>query len=202
MNGDYDLGYLASNCFWGRDPGRLVRSLQKYVTDFSGVRVLDAGCGEGKNAAFLAQRGALVRAVDISEAALANGQSAFGAISGIQWELSDVRTMNITDKYDIVIAYGLLHCLASAGEITDTVRILQSATKDSGYNILCAFNSRAQDLSAHPGFAPTLLDHDALLAYYKGWRILEASDSDLTEVHPHNQIRHTHSLTRILAQRN
>ena len=69
MNGGYDAGYIACPCFWGRSPGSLVRLLDKYIVDFSGMEVLDAGCGEGKNAAFLSQRGARVRAIDVSEAA-------------------------------------------------------------------------------------------------------------------------------------
>ena len=112
MNGGYEAGYLACPCFWGRDPGRLVRHLSKYLADFRNIIVLDAGCGEGKNAAFLAKQGAHVRAVDVSEAAIRNGISAFDVREGaIRWEIGDIRTIDLGgEEYDVVIAYGLLHC--------------------------------------------------------------------------------------------
>jgi tellurite methyltransferase len=201
MNGGYDSGYLACPCFWGRSPGSLVRLLEEYVADFHGLRVLDIGCGEGKNAAFLSQRGARVRAIDISEAAIKNGKTAFGIGIGIEWTQADIRDMELPREYDIVIAYGLLHCLPSEADIANTTRKLQNATLPRGYNMLCALNARRQDMSAHPDLNPTLLAHQTFLGFYGGWDILHGSDTNLTETHPHNYIEHTHSLTRILARK-
>jgi tellurite methyltransferase len=202
MNGGYDSGYSACPCFWGRSPGSLVRLLEEYVADFRGLSVLDAGCGEGKNAAFLSQRGARVRAIDISKAAIKNGQAAFGNGIGIEWAQGDIRDIELSrEYYDVVIAYGLLHCLRSKAEIAKTIRKLQNATAPRGYNMLCALNDRRQDMSAHPDLNPTLLLHQRFLDLYSGWDILHGSDTDLTETHPHNNIEHTHSLTRILARK-
>ena len=53
MSGGYDEGYIASDCFWGEEPGSLIRQLGEVLTDFAGLSVLDAGCGEGKNAVHL-----------------------------------------------------------------------------------------------------------------------------------------------------
>ncbi len=201
MNGGYDAGYTACPCFWGRSPGSLVRLLDQYVVGFRGLEVLDAGCGEGKNAAFLSQRGARVRAIDISEVAIRNGKAAFGNGIEIEWTQGDIRAIELVKKYDLVIAYGLLHCLPSDVDIAKTIRKFQNATILGGYNMLCALNDRRQDLSAHPGLNPTLMPHQTFLDFYDGWEILHGSDSDLTETHPDNNIEHTHSLTRILARK-
>jgi SAM-dependent methyltransferase len=175
--------------------------LEEYIADFRGLGVFDAGCGEGKNAAFFTQRGARVRAIDISDAAIKNGKAAFGDGTGIEWVRGDIRNIELSMEYDIVIAYGLLHCLPSEAEIAKTIRKLQSATASRGYNLLCALNDRWQDMSAHPDLSPTLLPHQRFLDLYAGWDILHGSDTDLTETHPHNNIEHTHSLTRILARK-
>jgi tellurite methyltransferase len=202
MNGGYDSGYLQCPCFWGRTPGSLVTLLTTQVSDFRNLRILDAGCGEGKNSVFLSELGAHVRAIDISEAAIRNGKSAFDCKGNISWEVSDVRSAVLRqEEYDIVIAYGLLHCLGSTNEISEVVQKLQRATRIGGYNIVCALNSRCQDLSAHPDLNPTLLPHTAYVELYQDWNVLVVSDADLTEVHPHNNIKHTHSLTRMLARR-
>jgi tellurite methyltransferase len=201
MNGGYDSGYTACPCFWGRSPGSLVRVLEEYVADFTGLDVLDAGCGEGKNAAFLSERRARVHAIDVSDVAIRNGKAAFGNGSGIEWVVGDIRNIELTTKYDIVLAYGLLHCIQSKAEIAKTVLKLQQATVSRGFNMVCALNDRRQDMSAHPDLNPTLLPHRSFLNLYSDWELLHGSDTDLTETHPNNNIEHTHSLTRILARK-
>lgn len=202
MKGGYDEGYEACPCFWGREPGSLVKLLRARVLSLSGLNVLDAGCGEGKNAAYLARCGARVRAVDISGPAIANAERAWGDTGGIIWEVADIRNVEVPlATYDVVLAYGLLHCLPGEQEVRDVAAKLQAATKTDGYNVVCAFNSRHQELTAHPGFQPCLLDHIFYAQLYASWEIIELSDSDLIESHPHNNIVHTHSLTRLVARR-
>ncbi len=112
MNGGYDDGYKCCACFWGREPGSLLTILGEHVTSFEGLEVLDIGCGEGKNAAFLARRGARVRAVEISELALRNARQAWETVEGVEWEQADARHLLLpADAYDIIVAYGLFHCL-------------------------------------------------------------------------------------------
>lgn len=200
LNGGYDDGYRACHCFWGTKLGSLV---ERFLEDNSieGKRVLDAGCGEGKNAAALSKLGAKVDAIDCSEAALKNAHIAFGDC-GVNWRCGDVRNLDTQQgEFDLIIAYGLLHCLNSKNEIDATVRRLQGLTTSGGWNIVCAFNDREHDLSAHPGFNPCLLPHSEYLELYEGWTIGFSSDEDLHETHPHNNIPHVHSMTRIIARK-
>lgn len=199
----YDDGYAACPCFWGREPGSLIGALRTLVPSLAGASVLDAGCGEGKNAAFFARHGANVRALDYSALALQNAALAWKGLQGIQWEQADLRLVETpANAYDVVVAYGLFHCYESADEIERGVLALQEATKPSGFHVVCAFNDRYQELThAHPGFTPTLLSHLQYAGFYAGWKVHICSDTDLREVHPHNGIEHTHSMTRIVAQK-
>ncbi len=202
MSGGYDEGYKACPCFWGREPGSLIQRLAEHVSTFYGRTVLDAGCGEGKNAIYLAQNGATVRAIDISELAIRNARELWPATGNVKWEVGDVRTIEFgRDMYDVVVAYGLFHCLRTNDEIRTLTEHLQNATRPGGYNIVCAFNNRSQDLRAHPDFSPCLVDHQFYISLYSKWSLLICTDSDLTESHPHNNIIHTHSMTRLLARR-
>ena len=202
MNGGYDDGYRKCPCFWGTKPGSLVRRLPEFVSEFQGLEVLDAGCGEGKNAAFLAQQGARVDAFDVSTLAIENGRRQWPDLDGVTWRVADARNEDLpANHYDIVIAYGFTHCLADEPEVARLVDRLQATCMPSGLHVLVAFNSRRQELEAHPGFHPTLLPHAGYLDLYSGWEVLTASDTDLTETHPHNQIEHTHSMTRLIARK-
>jgi len=165
--------------------------------------VLDLGCGEGKNAAFLAEHGCTVVAVDCSGIALQNARLAWGMEEGVSWVLGDIRSMPLDSRFDIVILYGLLHCLDDERSVRSAIAMAQAMTVLGGINIVCSFNSRShhQFEVAHPGFSPCLLTHDYYLNAYQGWLITDASDNDLVETHPHNGIRHVHSMTRFVAER-
>ena len=201
-DGGYDSGYKGCPCFWGSDPGSLVAKLAEIIPTFKGLRVLDAGCGEGKNAFFLASKGALVQAYDVSQIAIQHAEKLKDQTHNVFFHAQDVRTVDLkTDSFDVVIAYGLMHCLSDESGIRSLNALLQDATKEGGYFILCAFNNRFQDLSAHPGFTPTLLPHATYVGMFSDWGIVETSDKDLHEAHPHNNIPHTHSMTRIIARK-
>lgn len=204
MKGGYDDGYLSCQCFWGRQPGRLIRVLADIISSFDGLEILDAGCGEGKNAVYFVGLGAKVRAIDISPHALWNARQAWDSILAqrCQWELADIQNASLPRSfYDVVIAYGLLHCLPNEKAILDTVHRFQTCTKMHGYNIIVAFNSRRQDLRAHPELKPCLLEHCQYVEMYRGWELIRVSDEDLEETHPHNNMRHIHSMTRLLAKK-
>jgi tellurite methyltransferase len=200
-SGGYEEGYAACCCFWGRDPGSLVTRLLGKLPDVTAFHVLDAGCGEGKNAHAFAKRGAKVTAVDCSALALHNALIAWPG-QAIEWVQADVRSLAWTSgEFDVVIVYGLLHCFQNYSEIETVVSRLQDSTRVGGRHVLCSFNARWQDLSAHKGFMPCLISHEAYLKLYSSWTIEEASDDDLHETHPHNCIQHVHSLTRLIARK-
>lgn len=201
-NGGYEDGYRSCACFWGTEPGSLVQRLSELIVSFHGLKVLDAGCGEGKNAIFLAKRGANVLAIDISATAVENGKRSFLDSNLVTWKVADILDLSFSHSaFDIVLAYGLLHCLPCRDDIERVVKSLQQATKKDGFHVICCFNSRYQELGAHPGLEPTLLSHQAITDYYQQWKLLHSTDTDLVESHPNNQIKHRHSMTRVIARR-
>jgi tellurite methyltransferase len=198
-DGGYDDGYKSCPCFWGGSPGSLIKSFLEGRPSCEGLTVLDLGCGEGKNAAAFASAGALVDAVDCSIQGIANGRQAFPH-PRINWIVADVIDyLRGTRVYDIVIMYGLLHCLPSQREIAETIDLAIHKTTGGGSHFVVAFNDGPHDLSAHPGLQPTLLSHKFYLAQYAGHQILDAGSAIIHESHPHNNIPHFHSITRLTA---
>lgn len=122
----------------------------------------------------------------------------------VSWLVADAAALPLeqTARFDVVVAYGLLHCLPNQEVVHDVIGALQSLTKAGGLHLTVTFNSRDQDLDrAHPGFRPTLLAHSAYLDAYRSWSVLEATDELLHETHPHNGVPHRHSMTRIAARK-
>ncbi len=201
MGNGYDEGYLKCQCFWGRAPGSLVRQYLSQSPSVEGFRILDLGCGEGKNALAFAKAGAEITAVDSSEAALNNGQREM-AHDSIKWVNCDAETyLKSCDTFDIVIMYGLLHCLASTKQISALVDRALRKTRKGGYHFVVTFNDGPQDFRAHPGFFPTLAPHSYYLNLYRHQRILFEEDDLIQETHPHNAIPHHHSLTRLIVRK-
>jgi SAM-dependent methyltransferase len=99
------------------------------------TRVLDLGCGGGRNAVWLAVRGFDVWAVDASVAMVAETRRRLAAIQG-ESEASRRCTHQAMDRldpfesgsFDLVVAFGVLQSAASAGEwnraLTETSRVL------------------------------------------------------------------------------
>jgi cyclopropane fatty-acyl-phospholipid synthase-like methyltransferase len=199
-SGGYESGYAACDCFWGAEPSTYVLRLTQ-KTGLLGFRVLDVGCGEGKNAGYLAKSGADVVGVDISKRALDHAKKLYQG-GRVTWLHADVCEQSWPAAYfDAVIAYGLFHCLSASMEIESLWQKLSDATRVGGYHVICTFNDRDQDLSGHPDFLPCLMSHRFYLGLYNGWQIEAESDETIFEMHPHNLIRHHHSLTRILARK-
>jgi SAM-dependent methyltransferase len=68
--------------------------------------VLDAGCGTGDNAFFLAERGFRVTAVDIAPTAI---ETARTRGDDVEWVVGDAAAF--TGRFDTVLASALFHCL-------------------------------------------------------------------------------------------
>lgn len=198
--GGYGGGYAAVPCFWGTSPGSLVA---KYLATHASndIRVLDVGAGEGKNAAAFASRGAVVDAIECSTDAIKNGKSTFPD-AGINWIKQDATLYQYPPEYyDVVVCYGLLHCLPTEHHAERLLSWTQASLRPNGVYLLAAFNNGGHDLTAHPDFIPLLMEHSWFVRAFETWNVLVASNSVLYETHPHNNIPHFHSMTRIMAQR-
>lgn len=201
-DGGYDEGYTVCPCFWGKKPAEFVVEGLRLLGTGDGRRALDFGCGEGKNAVAMAQAGFQVTAIDKSDAAIENATRVF-TDCGVGWLVGDLLCITgPRSSFDLVIATGSLHCLKSAGEITQAIASMQSMTRKSGLNVMYSFNDGPQNFAGHRAeFRPLLLSHDWYMQRYRDWEILQSSNITQRDEHPHNGFQHFHSITRILARR-
>jgi 2-polyprenyl-3-methyl-5-hydroxy-6-metoxy-1,4-benzoquinol methylase len=108
------------------------------VADLPPGRALDAGCGHGADALWLAARGWRVTAVDFSAAALARGRSTAEAIGAdvaarVDWVEGDLATWAAeAGRYDLVVSL-YVHV---AGSVADMVRRLADGVAPGGTLLL------------------------------------------------------------------
>jgi cyclopropane fatty-acyl-phospholipid synthase-like methyltransferase len=118
--------------------------------------------------------------------------------------LGDVRhvPLGAAASFDVVVAYGLLHCLQSRDEADTITRLIQNLTRPGGINIVSAFTDRLPVPDVQDYLSPTLLPEDHILGFYRaGWTIIEYENDTLSESHPTTCSEHKHSLFRLMARR-
>jgi SAM-dependent methyltransferase len=86
---DWDRRYAGSELIWSAEPNRFFAG---EVADLAPGRALDLGCGEGRNAVWLAERGWEVTAVDFSQVGL-DKAARLAEERGVcvEWVLADLR---------------------------------------------------------------------------------------------------------------
>lgn len=139
-------------------------------------RVLDVGCGEGRNALFLAKLGCRVDAFDLSENGIAKAKEIARAQGArVNFFVCDLADFVFDKEYDVVLSHGVLHLPAKP--VRDKfIREMQAHTKTGGYNAVGIFTNR---LPATPDNAPythSLFDVGELPGLYEGWELVHHNE--------------------------
>ena len=138
-------------------------------------KALDLGCGQGRNALFLAQHGFDVTAVDQNELALEILQSIV-AEEDLEMPvgLYDINAAALTQNYDFIISTVVLMFL-EADRIPAIIRNMQEHTNPGGYNlIVCAMDT--EDYPCEMPFSFTFKEGE-LAEYYKDWELVKYNEN-------------------------
>ncbi|WP_369145651.1 class I SAM-dependent methyltransferase [Streptomyces sp. R44] len=149
----------------------------------AGGRVLDLGCGPGRNALYLASAGFDVTAVDLSPTAVAWAEERAGdtGAEGVRFVCGDAFTAALDGPYDLVYDSGCFHHLPPHRRVS-YLALLHRALAPGGHFALTAF------AAGEGGMGSELPDAD----FYREGRLhgglaytddsLRAVFADLTEV--------------------
>ncbi|MDA0183285.1 class I SAM-dependent methyltransferase [Solirubrobacter phytolaccae] len=201
-SGRYDALYEAGAgaLLWPATPGRMVRLAAELAPPGT---ALDIGCGDGKNLLYLEQHGWTVDGMDVSRTALelthARLRDAAHEHRG-GLTCADVTSWKPEATYDLVVCYGLIHCLDD-GEVALLSRRIQQTLRPGGLLAFAAFND---DLPVPPGHATgplVLRSRRSLLSLYPGWHRHAVIHGFISEDHLPLVGPHRHSLTWMLLEK-
>lgn len=106
----YENDYQKEEYFWGVQPSTMCLKVLELLPPVRPLKLLDIGCGEGKDAVFFARCGYDVSAFDISEAGLEKtkrlADKARVHVRAFRANLCDYR---LDESYDILYSSGVLH---------------------------------------------------------------------------------------------
>ncbi|WP_425449117.1 class I SAM-dependent methyltransferase [Dethiothermospora halolimnae] len=165
----YDKYYKEKNYF-GEPYLGLVEFFKEYEPK---GKVLDLGCGQGRDALFLGRLGYTVKGIDISKVGLDQmNQIANNENLKVIGEVGDVYTYPISSEYDLVLLDSMLHFYKSdIKKETNFIKRVASELKVGG--VLCNFMIKGAKREKH--LKSILKDIEA------DWKILSDNYTDYPE---------------------
>ena len=162
----FDEKYKASPDLFGEEPMPLVKKALNYI---NGKKVLELGVGNGRNTLYLLSKSFEVTGVDMSEEGIRILSERAKDASNLNLVVSDVLKFESPEKFDLVLAVGLLHFLEKKS-IDFLINKMKGWTSKGGLNVIAArmIQNNRQDL-------PHIFTKNELKNYYldKDWKIEE-----------------------------
>lgn len=167
------------------------------------AKILDLGCGEGRNSLFLASQGHNVTAVDRSEAGIRKLESlALEAGYTIKTVVADIRNFDIDTYYHVIMSHGVIDYLEN-NEWRRLLSKIKDMTLPGGYNAYTCmiFNDEYPALPefTNSGFKFCLAQNE-LGEFYKDWGIVRYDYYVKWDQHPSIPI-HCHPLEKIISRK-
>lgn len=170
---EYDRRYRTDDYYWGLVPNSICYEAMKALPPVRPYRVLDIGCGEGKDAVFFARCGYAVTAFDKSGKGLEKAKRlAEHNKVDVRFFKADIFDYRPETEYDIIFSSGVLHFL-SADMREEFCGSLKAHTADNGINAMNVFVGKpfispAPDLTEEEERAG-LWHSGELSGYYHDW---------------------------------
>lgn len=139
IHSDYDKRYDMEDYYWGITPNSLCYEIMKLRPPVKPLKVLDIGCGEGKDAVFLARNGYIVTAFDLSANGIEKGKRlAEKSNTYVDFFKADLTDFRAAEMYDIIFSSGAFHFIKP--EIREElISSLKECTNPNGIHAINVF---------------------------------------------------------------
>jgi len=179
-------------------PSQEVRDITSRL--HAGAKVLDIGCGEGRNALYLSESGFDVTAVDISETGIWKLRVlAEQRNLRIRSVVCDIRDYSFMEAFDLIMCHGCLH-LVERESWQYLIRKFKINTKDGGYNIIVVFTDEIPPPDDLRDFCLGLFREGELFSIYADWNIILQKSYVFEDQHPGSN-PHRHPVNKLVAQK-
>lgn len=200
---NYDLKYSTEDFYWGLQPDKLVVDSIQYLPP--AAKVLDLGCGEGRNSFFLAKNNFKVTAVDISEPGIKKVKKfARQEKISIKTYSDDINSFLTSGEvkqslYDAIFCLNSLQFVSQVN-IINLIKKIKLITKPQGFNIISSFiaeSSKQREAVLQKGFY--YFNQGELLSLYQDWKSVFYEEK-IGHWETHGASKHRHFVVNLMAQ--
>ncbi|MBL4574646.1 MAG: methyltransferase domain-containing protein [Opitutaceae bacterium] len=163
------------------------------------AKVLDLGCGDGRNAIPLARAGYNVTALDISEAGIRK-LNILAKREGLAIDtgVTDMTTCDFPEEYDLIISHGCLH-LVERNQWDRMIAQFKTHTTPSGFNVLTVFTDTIPIPHDLAPLCIGLFHEGELYERYSGWETILRKSYTFQDEHA-GGIQHTHAANKLVVK--
>ena len=200
MTNLYDERYERPGYYWGKTPSQTCYRVLKILPPERSFKLLDIGCGEGRNAVFFAQRGYHVTAFDASPKGVEKTKQ-LAADVGVPIEVfvADINEFHLTEPFDVLFSTGVLQYVPQERR-KDLFANYRMYTNLGGLNVFSVFVKKPfigkapdAEKATHKWIS------GELLTYYHDWKI-EFCTEDIFDCMS-SGVPHQHAVDRIIARK-
>ncbi len=199
----YDQRYTGEEFYWGKEPSTMCDKVIEIIgpsADFH-PKLLDLGCGEGRNAIYFAKHGFEVHGLDTSLPGLQKMEKYAEEVGvGIKTIQADIITYEVEDTFDVIFSTGTLHYLPRKVR-SQRFQNYKDCTSPDGINAFSLFVEKP--------FIPRAPDTEnlrhasyrsgELMGYYWDWKFLYCVEEIWDCMS--GGVPHKHTSNRIIARK-
>jgi len=179
---------------WGTKPTSFAVEVSRLLAP--GARVLELGCGEGRDSVFFASRGFAVTGVDVSRMGLRKAERlARERGVEVQWIHGDIARCAVSGPFDLVYSCGAIHYVPRRRR-AHLLQRLKALTRAGGHHAHIVFTGRhvyVEHAEIIDYFAPEELGHA-----YRDWLVLRCDERMIRC--RQNGRPHRHSVQELIAR--
>jgi len=200
MSNIYDDIYKQEEYYWGFKPAPTCFKVLQALPPVKKLKLLDIGCGEGRNAVFFARNGYDVTAFDLADAGVEKTRK-LADKTGVNVKVfkANINEYRLTDKFDIIFSVGTLHYIPKECR-EEIIANYKDHTKENGIHMLSVFVKKPFIEPAPEGEKSSYKwISGELFTYYHDWE-LEYSTEEIFDCMSSGN-PHKHATNRMLARK-
>lgn len=196
----YEEEYKTDRYYWGTVPNSACYKVLQLYPPTKRLRLLDIGCGEGKDAVFFARNGYDVTAFDVSDAGIDKARR-LADQAGVHVNVfkADLQDYRLSTSFDILYSSGVLHYIKPELR-QELFANYKQYTNEDGLHVFNVFVHKPfiapppeKEPNAHRWYS------GELLGLYHDWQIEESSEIvfDCNS----SGIPHRHAMAKMMARK-
>jgi len=180
---------------WGTEPSGFAREVAELLPQ--GARVLELGCGEGRDCVFFSSLGFDVVGVDSAAAGIRKAERlARERGASVRWVTGDMAGVSPAGPFDLVYSCGAVH-YAPRPERDRLFHNAKALTRPGGLHAHIVFTDR--EIYVELGEVIDYFLPGELLGLYDDWRILVREEGTINCAQ--DGTPHRHSVEKLIARR-